>query len=77
MARNGLPFSGRALVPYAHVEASYDTRFDTWNRQRYQIGVEIEINQRWRIEPYIAHLDDNRSVSAHINALGLTVKYSR
>ena len=73
------PFSadGRALVPYAQVESLYDTRFDTWYRRRYEAGIEFEVNKRWRVEPYIVHQDDSRSGSAHINALGLTLKYSR
>jgi hypothetical protein len=66
---------GHALAPYAHVEASYDTRFDAWNRQRYQAGVEVALNSSWRIEPYVARQDDSRSSPAHVNALGLIFKY--
>lgn len=66
---------GHALVPYAHAEAYYDSRYDDWNRQRYQAGVEIAINDSWRIEPYFARQDDSRSEPAHVNALGLIFKY--
>ena len=38
-----------------------DTRFDAWNRQLYQAGVEIEITKHWRIEPYYARQEDQRS----------------
>jgi hypothetical protein len=74
-----LPFSlrGRTMMTYAHAETSYDSRFDIWNRQRYQAGIEIEIKQHWRIEPYLVHQDDSRSASAQVNAFGLTLKYSR
>jgi uncharacterized protein DUF2490 len=73
------PFAvgGRTSVPYANVEILYDSRFDTWNRQRYEAGIEIAINGRWQVQPYFAHQDDNRSNPAHLNALGLTLKYSQ
>lgn len=67
----------RTLVPYANVELLYDARFDAWNRQRYQAGIDIGINAHWRIEPYLLHQDDSRSDSAHLNALGITLKYSQ
>ncbi len=48
-----LPYSarGRGLLPYARVELLYDTRFDTWNRQRYQARIDIAINYRWYVYP--------------------------
>jgi hypothetical protein len=63
------------LVPYAHAETAYDSRYETWNRQHYQAGVEVSINKAWRIEPYLARQNDSRSSAAHINALGLILKY--
>jgi Protein of unknown function (DUF2490) len=79
--RTGLEWAteagGYSLAPYAHVEVSYDTRFDAWNQQRYQAGVEVKLSASWRIEPYIARQDDSRSAPAHIDALGLILKYYR
>ena len=78
-ARVGLEWAtklgGYALAPYAHAETSYDTRYDAWNRQRYQTGVEATLTSNWRIEPYLARQNDNRSAPNHINALGLIFKY--
>ena len=62
-------------VPYVRAEAFYDTRFDTWNRDRYQAGMEVTLTPRWRIEPFLARQNDSRSRPEHINALGLIVKY--
>jgi hypothetical protein len=76
-AEKPLATGGWAFVPYAHAEILYDTRFDTWNRQRYQAGIEFAVNSRWRIEPYLVHQDDSRSEPGHLNALGLTLTYSR
>lgn len=64
---------GHATTPYARAEFFYDTRFDTWNRERYQAGMEVTLTPHWRIEPYLVRQD--RSTPNHVNALGLTVKY--
>jgi hypothetical protein len=46
---------------YAQAEVFYDTRFGAWNRQLYQAGVELGITKHWRIEPYYAREEDQRS----------------
>lgn len=65
---------GVVMVPYAQAEFFHDTRFDSWNRQLYQAGVEIELNKHWRIEPYFARQNDSRSASGNANRLGLVLK---
>lgn len=66
---------GVTLVPYAQAEVFYDTRFGAWNRQLYQAGVEIEITNHWRIEPYYARQEDQRSSPAHLDRVGLALKF--
>lgn len=73
----GVTLAGHSFVPYIHAETLYDTRFDSWNRQRYQTGLDVVITHRWRIEPYLVHQKDNGSESGNVNAIGLTLKYSR
>jgi hypothetical protein len=68
---------GVVIVPYAQAEAFYDTRYDTWNRQLYQFGAEIELTKQWRIEPYYARQNDTRSSTAHVDRIGLVLKYFR
>lgn len=65
---------GIALVPYAQAEVFYDTRFGAFNRQLYQGGVEVEITKHWRIEPYYARQEDQRSSPAHLDRVGLVLK---
>jgi hypothetical protein len=67
--------NGVVTVPYAQVEAFYDTRFDTWNRRLYQLGAEIELTKQWRIEPYYARQNDTRPSTAHVDRIGLVLKY--
>jgi hypothetical protein len=65
---------GVVMVPYAQAEFFFDTRFDSWNRQLYQAGVEIELTKHWRIEPYFARQNDSRSASGNVNRIGLVLK---
>lgn len=65
---------GVVMVPYVQAEIFYDTRFDSWNRQLYQAGVEIELNKHWRLEPYLARQNDSRSASGNLNRIGLVLK---
>jgi hypothetical protein len=65
---------GVVLVPYAQAEVFYDTRFGAFNRQLYQGGVEIELTKHWRIEPYYARQEDQRSSPAHLDRVGLVLK---
>lgn len=65
----------KSVTPYAEVESYYDTRYDTWNRQRYQAGIDIPAGKHWTLEPYLAYQEDRRSVPGSVMALGLTLKY--
>lgn len=67
----------RVWVPYAQAEIFYDTRYGEWSRQLYQAGVEISLTKNWRIEPYFAHQNDQRSSSGNLNRMGLVLKYYR
>jgi hypothetical protein len=70
-----LMYQGRAVVPYVNAEAFYDTRYDAWIRERYQLGAEIGLHPNWRIEPALTYQSDERATPARIIALGLTLKY--
>ena len=70
-----LSYEGRAVVPFVNAEAYYDTRYDAWIRERYQLGAEIGLHPNWRIEPALAYQSDSRATPARIVALGLTLKY--
>ena len=68
---------GKTIIPYARVEFFYDTRFDALSRQTYQAGVEVALSERFRIEPYYAFQNDTRTSPAHLDRLGLVLKYYR
>jgi hypothetical protein len=68
---------GKTIIPYARVEFFYDTRFDALSRQTYQAGVEVALSERFRIESYYAFQNDTRTSPAHLDRLGLVLKYYR
>ena len=68
---------GTVVVPYVQAEWFYDTRFDAWSRQRYQLGAEIELDRNWRIEPYYAYDKDKYPSAEGLNRVGLVLKYFR
>jgi hypothetical protein len=68
---------GAVTMPYLGAEALYDTRYDAWSQQRYEVGVEIVLDDHWRLEPHYLRQDDQRSSPAHVNAFGLILKYYR
>jgi hypothetical protein len=68
---------GRKWIPFADAEAFYDTRHDDWNREYYRAGVEVIVNDRWRIEPYLGYQYNSGSEPQHINVIGLTIKFTR
>ena len=47
-------------MPYVGAEALYDTRYDAWSQQRYEVGVEIVLDDHWRLEPHYLRQDDVR-----------------
>jgi len=69
--------AGVHVAPYARAETAYDTRYDSWNRQTYQVGAEVELSKQWRIEPYVARQNDKVSASANVDRFGVTLKYYR
>jgi len=64
-------------TPYVGAEVLYDTRYDAWSQQRYEVGIEILLSDRWRLEPHYLRQDDHRSQPAHVNAFGLILKHHR
>jgi hypothetical protein len=70
-----LTASGTIFVPYARAEFYYDTRYDAWSQQVYQVGAEIELSSNWRIEPYLGLQKTTQPSANTVNQLGLILKY--
>ncbi len=63
------------VVPYAHAEAFYDTRYEAWTRALYQVGTELTLSKGFRCELYLARQDDRQPKPDSLHALGLVGKW--
>ena len=67
------PIGSVTFTPYAAVEFFYDSRFDEWNRTRYQVGVSVP-TAKWIVpEVYYARQEDRNPVKKYVNILGLKI----
>jgi hypothetical protein len=65
----------RAVTPYLQAETVYDTRYDGWSRRLYQVGVEVQLTEHFRLEPYLARQLDTLPADAGLYALGLVARW--
>ena len=79
-------FKGRSITPYASGEIFYDTRYDTWNRNRFGVGVQQSLRRgplRKMLLPerqiildlYYMRQNDSRSDIPHVNAIGAALAF--
>jgi len=68
---------GAVTMPHVNAEVFYDATHHAWSRQRYEAGVEIVLDARWRLTPQYVRQEDQRSEPRHLNALGLILQYQR
>src|SRR6476660_738995 len=79
-------FKGRSLTPYASGEIFYDTRYHTWNRNRFAVGVQQSLRRgplRKMLLPerqiildlYYLRQNDSRSDIPHVNAIGAALAF--
>ena len=79
-------FKGRSITPYASGEIFYDTRYNTWNRNRFAVGVQQSLRRgplRKMLLPerqiildlYYMRQNDSRSDIPHVNAIGAALAF--
>jgi hypothetical protein len=79
-------FKQRSVTPYVSGEVYYDTRFDTWNRNRWAVGVQTSLRRNALIKMllpkrqivldlYYMRQNDSRSSDPHVNALGAVLAF--
>jgi hypothetical protein len=66
---------GRSMTPYFQAETFYDTRYDGWARQLYQVGAEVQLTEHFRVEPYVARQVDDLPADSALNALGFVARW--
>lgn len=65
---------GHALTPYANAEGFYDTRYEGYSRSLVQAGVEGTVNERLRVEAYLARQLTRLPSKSGLTAIGLVGK---
>lgn len=74
----------RTITPYVSGEVFYDTRYDTWNRNRLATGVQISVRQgllrkmllskrQVILDLYYLRQNDSRLDTQHVNAIGMAL----
>jgi Protein of unknown function (DUF2490) len=75
-------FRERAITPYTSGELYFDSRFNTWNRNRYAFGTQIHLKpagplrdllpkRQVILDLYYMRQNDSRSSSPHVNVIGM------
>ncbi|MEK6336323.1 MAG: DUF2490 domain-containing protein [Acidobacteriota bacterium] len=79
-------FKGRSVTPYVSGEIFYDTRYHTWNRNRWAVGVQHSLRRgplRKMLLPkrqvildlYYMRQNDSRSDIRRVNAIGAALTF--
>jgi hypothetical protein len=73
----------RPVTPYSSAEVYYDSRFNTWNRNRFALGVQfafkhgaplislIHPKKQFVLDVYVIRQNDSRSEPSRVRALGI------
>jgi hypothetical protein len=64
------------LMPYATLEAYYDSRYATIARIGGRVGSDVRLSGPATLDVYLARQNNSRSEPRYVNALGLTVRLS-
>ena len=61
----------RPFVPYTNLELYYDTRYDTINRYKFELGATFVFSPLVDLTPYYSRQTDTQPRRTNVNALGL------
>jgi Protein of unknown function (DUF2490) len=64
------------LTGYGSAEVFYDTRFDTFNRTRFECGVIWTLSKHFALDIGYVRQNDSRSQPAHVNAIAVDLVFT-
>lgn len=80
--RNGLQLErdfrthGFVFTPYVNGELDYDTRYASWYRDRYAVGVQVPAGRHLVFETYVMHQNQSHGANPpHLNRVGVTASF--
>lgn len=62
-------------TPYISGEAFYDTRYGAWSQNRYSAGLQVPAGAHVVLDMYFLRENHSRSTPAHVNVLGLRLRF--
>jgi len=65
----------RVVTPYFQAEAFYDTRYDGWAREFYQLGAEIGVTEHFRVEPSVTRQVDRLPEPSGLWGVGIVARW--
>jgi len=65
----------RVVTPYFQAEYFYDTRYDGWARDLYQVGAEIGVTGHFRVEPSVVRQLDHLPSPSGLYAFALVARW--
>jgi hypothetical protein len=61
------------MMPYGSAEAFFDSRYDTFSRSAYILGIQTPLGRWWMLDTYYAHQNDKFAYPRRLDALGMTL----
>ena len=65
----------RVVTPYFQAEYFYDTRYDGWSRDLYQLGAEIGVTGHFRVEPSVVRQLDKLPSPSGLYAVSFVARW--
>jgi Protein of unknown function (DUF2490) len=65
----------RVVTPYVQAEYFYDTRYDGWARDLYQVGAEIGVTGHFRVEPSVVRQLDHLPSQSGLHAFSFVARW--
>ena len=65
----------RVVTPYFQAEYFYDTRYDGWSRDLYQMGAEIGVTGHFRVEPSVVRQLDKLPSPSGLYAVSFVARW--
>jgi uncharacterized protein DUF2490 len=64
------------FTSYGSAEVYYDTRFDTFNRNRFIFGTVFPVTDRFGLDLNYARQNDSRSKPYHVHSIGIVLVFT-
>jgi len=64
-----------AFTPYVRGEVFYNSKYQTWDKNSYAVGVTVPVGKHAELQPYTQHDNSTHASPQHVNALGFITSF--